>query len=103
MAAVLRWKLSAAMATSYAALAAVLIYFVRDQTAVLAALVLLFALELLAGNVYVKALGEGRAAQGAGHDVARAGNGRDVASGNAPATLHPAPRTPHPDPEMGRR
>jgi hypothetical protein len=91
MARVRHWKISAAMAASYAGVAALLIYFIRDQNAVVAALVILFALVLLAGNLYVRAQGAGRRAQA------------PPDGGSGSPSRHPAHGSRPPDPEMGRR
>lgn len=95
MALVLRWKLTAAMAVVYVALAAAVVYLADDPELGAAALVVLFALVLLAGNMYVRAREK---AQGAKR-TAKAGR----AGPDGPATLRPAPRPMAPDPEAGRR
>ena len=83
MAWVLHRKTTAAMAAFYAAVAALLLYFIHDATLLAVALFVVFTLVLLAGNMYVR--------QGARED----GNGR-MARNLAPC---PLPR----DPELGRR
>jgi hypothetical protein len=115
MAWVLRWKLSAVMAAAYAVAAGAVILFVRDQATAVAALVMLFALVLIAGNVYAKHQGAGSRVRGAGTNPGAGcgvrGAGYDETGTRfpaprvhpAPGTLHPAPSTPHPDPELGRR
>ena len=60
MARLLHWKTTLAMASFYAAVAALLLAFVRDTTALLALLFVVFSLVLLAGNLFVRAR-EGRA------------------------------------------
>jgi len=88
-------KTTAAMATFYAASAALLFYFIRDATTQVAVLFVLFALVLVAGNMYVRtkvmAQGAGRRAQGK----------RDDGNGERSSPL--APRAVRLDPEAGRR
>jgi len=60
MAWVLQWKTTAAMGVSYAALAVILVYFIRDGTTVLFLLFFAFALVLFAGNMYLRVGGRGR-------------------------------------------
>jgi hypothetical protein len=85
MAWVMHGKTTAAMATFYAASAALLFYFIRDATTQVAVLFVLFALVLVAGNIYVKA----------GTTARDHGTG-DTKGSRGPPTL---PR----DPEAGRR
>lgn len=55
MARLLHWKTTVAMASFYAVVAALLLAFVRDTTALLAMLFVAFSLVLLAGNLFVRA------------------------------------------------
>jgi len=115
MALVLRWKLTAAMAVVYVAVAAAVVYLADDPNLGAAALVVLFALVLLAGNMYVRAKEKAQGAPRASEarlgrdDRPRAGHlRRRTAQGGrggpaGPATLRPAPRPMTPDPEAGRR
>jgi hypothetical protein len=107
MAWVLRWKLSAVMAAAYAVSAGAVILFVRDQATAVAAFVMLFALVLIAGNVYAKHQGAGSRVQGAGYDEPgtrfpaprvhpapddlRSSSPRRASLAFGPSTLHPAP------------
>jgi len=95
MAWVLRWRLTTAMAASYAAAAAAVMYFLHDAATAAAVLVILFALVLLAGNVWVRA---GRKAPGALPDAQRARGGGDLGRSTGPA-----PGAPRPDIETRRR
>ena len=83
MAWVMHRKTTAAMATFYAASAALLFYFIRDATTQVAVLFVLFALVLVAGNMYVRTK---VMAQGAG----RKENGT-MEMANVPRPLRPVP------------
>ncbi len=111
---VLRWKLTAAMAVCYVAVAAAIVFFVQDANSGVAALVVLFALVLLAGNMYTRRMdrvpGAGCRVPGTNDDASIARHPAPVARHPAPVTRHPAPGTRHPapgarhpDPELGRR
>ena len=94
MAWVLRWKVTAAMAASYAAAAAAVMFILQDATTAAAALVILFALTLLAGNMYAKQKG-GRV------EGWKGGRGR---AAPLASPLHPSTPPPlRPDPETRRR
>jgi hypothetical protein len=95
MAWVLHWKISAAMAASYAAAAALFLYFIRSTTTIVAVLIILFALVLLAGNMYVRAMEKAQGARRRAHGEPDDGNGGQ--------SLRPAPRALRLDPEAGRR
>ena len=115
MARLLHWKTTAAMAAVYAALAAPLLYFIRDATVLVAVLFVLFALVLLAGNIYVRAKDKAQGARRTVEDRPEAGLlGRDdrrsstVAQGkrddgNGDRSSPLAPRAVRLDPEAGRR
>ena len=101
MAGMPHWKTTVAMAAFYAVAAVLLFFAVRDQTTVVVALFVLFALVLLAGNMYVRS---GERAQGR-----RGGRVEGWKGGRGGAPLPSSPINPsthpplHPDPEYGRR
>ncbi len=99
MAWVAHWKLTAAMAAFYAVVAALIVYFAGDAALAAPALLVLFSLVLLAGNIYI-----GRKDRVQGNDRGPGAGGRGPGErADAVRPRHPAPGTRHPDPYPGRR